>query len=463
MPASDVYDINKDASSRGDDERKKRMEEIDLRWEWYEGNHPDTLRVEAGEKNDNIKLGLIERGVDKAVDFVRVPKWYELPGGITRSTDAEGVVSEERTVEQDALDVLYERYAPDLPDLLLTGWTSGHSFMKLHWEDVEGVTIPAMSLIDPRIMTVYWQNGRSSKPKPVWYRMQWTDGRSAWRQDIVPGAMVGNEGATWVIIDYMQQAGGRWEEQARDIWGFPFSPIVDVPHKRVPYQFYGKPGITKMLMNLNNSINFVNSNTGRIIKFHAHPRTIGVGVDAADVEATSIDGFFTTPAGTNVFNLEMQSDLLSSMAFDENLRRELYSEMRVVDTASIKDKLGQLTNFGLRQLFNDQIEMTEEHRRDYGAAMGEALRRMLWMAGYEFKSPPVATWPEILPTNRIEAVAAAQAEYDLGVVSARTLAEELGRNYEAEQAQKRLEEQDASDVLTDALLRSQMSGGLTRG
>jgi hypothetical protein len=447
MPAVPAkYDPNdKDINKLADDERLVRVKAIDLRWQYYEGAHPDTLKVEPGTKNDNIKLNLIGRSADKGVEFIRTPTRYVLPG----DPDAETT-----SLAEEALNELYNLYHDQFDEQVLSGWVGGHVFWKLFMDG----KMPAMALIDPRYLTVFWEQGRGSRAQALWYRMRWTVGEKDYMQDIVPRrlAMV-EEGDTegWLILDYEQKKGGnRWELIASDPWDYDFPPMVEIRNKRIPFKYYGEAQISQNAIDLNYGINFVASNTGRIIKFHAHPRTIGVGVDPVSVNTTSIDGFFTIPEGAEVKNLEMQSDLQSSMKYLEELKRELFATVRVVDTAAIKDKLGAVTNFGLRQIYNDQVEMSEDKRKAYGEGMGEALRRMLVMAGYTVDKPPVAVWSEMLPTNRLELLQAAQIEKNLGTTSDETLAQEIGRDYDAEQQKLADEKTSAGAALTDVLSRA---------
>src|SRR5690606_10543777 len=115
----------------------------------------------------------------------------------------------------------------------------------------------------------------------------------------------------WVIIEYEQNQRKEWIELTRDNWDFPFAPIVDWANQSRPHTYYGQTSLTNP--GLNDSINFVASNTARIIKFHAHPKSIGKGVDPDKIVETPIDGFYAIPDNADVYNLEMQSDLMSSM------------------------------------------------------------------------------------------------------------------------------------------------------
>ena len=63
----------------------------------------------------------------------------------------------------------------------------------------------------------------------------------------------------------------------------------------------------------------------------------------------------TSDPNALIQNLEMQSDLNSSLNFIRYLRQALFDVSRAVDIDSMADKLGSLTNFGLRVLYQDAL------------------------------------------------------------------------------------------------------------
>jgi hypothetical protein len=248
------------------------------------------------------------------------------------------------------------------------------------------------------------------------------------------------------------QGGGAWEPTASDWWPWEFAPIVDWRNKVRAFSYYGASDI-RHAPDANDAINFLESNTGRIIKFHAHPRTIikGMSQDGRIAEAGP-DGMYTVPGQADVYNLEMQSDLSSSMAFTDKKIADFFAACRVVDPTVVKDKVGQLTNFGVRMLFNDMLEMTEEKRRIYGAWLGEAYRRLLIMSGYDAPDVPVAHWPDALPVNRLEQLQAAQIELGLGTTSRQSISADLDRDYDVEQEQIREEATSANDLFNNIMI-----------
>jgi hypothetical protein len=218
--------------------------------------------------------------------------------------------------------------------------------------------------------------------------------------------------------------------------------------------------LTDDVIQLNASVNFLATNTNRIIRFHAHPRTVVTGADLNGIQQTSIDGVFSVPGGSSVQNLEMQSDLSSSMSMYQQMKGEFFATVRVTDVSSIRDRIGQITNFGVRMLFNDMLEHIQEVRRDWGNTVADLVMRLCAMAGVTLPDAPLIEWPEALPQNRLEVLQAAQLEQSLGVVSRETISGELGRNFVSENEKMGNEGQAANEAMADALNRMVERGAL---
>ena len=423
----------------GDQERSQRQTTIDRAWAYRDGNFAPPLRVEPGQRDDNILLNLCGQMIDDKVSFIGVPDRIEIPGGVDRVRSDSG----ELQAAISPVQALVNRFwavndlSTFVPDVLESGMVSGHAFMRLH-HDAALPDTPLVSLLDPRWVTVFWD--ASSPRRTLFYRLDWQQGNRAMRQDIVPAWLLNlndDESAPrfdtsggWVMIEY-QQRGSGWEEVLRESWPYPFAPIVQVKNKHRPHAYYGVDDLRHA--RLNDAVNFVASNTGRILKFHAHPKTIITGADLNQIEATAVDQLWSIPnPEAQVQNLEMQSDLASSMGMLDFLSAAFYRESRLVDLSSIKDRIGQLTNFGLRTLYSDQIDDAQAKRRVYGTGIAEVTRRALWMMGVAIDAAPRPIWPDLLPVDRRELVATLTAEQALGIASRQTIAEDLGRDPLAE-------------------------------
>lgn len=436
---------NKDVNALGDKERVTRQRYIAERWRYYDGNHDKPLKVRPGEKDDNILFNLCGRAVDKTVEFLGVPDKFEV-GDVTES---------ESSTAEDALNGAYKASEPELPEIIQSGAIAGHTYIKLYYDDTDSA---GMTLLDPQYVTVYWD--AMNVKRVMFYRLQWKQGDVSYMQDIVPSWLLDdseiNEYASiasyWKIYDYEQAKGnGTWRLLREQKHEFTFAPLVEWAWKRRPHTYYG----TSFLHNsigLNNSVNFIASNTARIIKHHAHPKTFAFGFEVSDENAVGglWDGL---PADGKVETLELKGDLQSSMKMLDSVKAEFFASQRVLDLATVQDKLGQITNFGVRMIYSDMVEMATEARNAIGLGLAEVYRRLMLMDNVAVEEKPTPVWPDLLPQNRLEVLQSATLEKNLGTTSQQTLTESIDRDPKLEAQRKAEEGTTAGGALVDVLTR----------
>lgn len=427
MPGLAQYPDDPDLLTQlASDEIAERRKQIDAAWAYYEGNHRRPLKVKAGQPDDNVILNVCRKAISQAISllFGQMPSFEVNKDKQSR----ENVALANFWMANDA-QILFHNMA-------LQGALGGHVFAKLVPEPGSA----RLLLLNPRQVTVFWQPDDMATVTA--YVIGYQMGDTEVRQDIV------NQGGTWLVRDLARQRGRNWEEQQAIIWAFPWAPIVDWQNMPDPEEYYGDPDLVRP--ELNDALNFVASNTLRIIKHHAHPKTIGVGIRASDVQQTSVDGFWSVPnAEAKISNLEMQSDLSSSMAFLQMLQQWFFSEHQAVDMASFAADLGNLTNFGLRTMYKDALDKLETKRALYGKALADVSERALALMGIAAR--PTVMWPDPLPFNDAEEIAGIQTEMGLGILSKETAAGLRGRNWELEQ-ERIAEEEAAGDNIGARLL-----------
>jgi hypothetical protein len=431
--------LNKELMALYNEERKTRNADIDALWKWREGHHPPSLKVVPEAGDDNIYLNLTGQIIDDIGEFMGQPE-----------IKAEGENAE--TANEILKAVLKANlFGETAADTIEAGNVAGHNFLRLAIPDGTPVSngmpqfdennLPEFALLDARYIAVFWDITRiGSRKALLWYRLMWEVGKDIYMQDIVPDALIAEDtpGDFWHIIEYEAKKGGeKFTELGRDVWPYPFPPIVDWKNARRPHAYYGNTTLTESSLRLNKAVNFVASNVGRIIKFHGHPKTIIVGSsgDDIDVRPDGLIAFPQAPDDLRVQNLEMQSDLSAAQKYQEKLEARFFSERRVLDQAAIKDKVGGLTNFGVRMLYLNMMLMIMEKQKLYGDGFAELARRILYMMGMGSVTI-VTAWSDPLPVNRSELVASTESEKMVGVTSPQTLAKELGRDYEAELAKR---------------------------
>lgn len=411
------------ATRKTDIERNKR---------YYAGDQKRPLIVKAGQADDNVIINLAQRVVDQSVSMLA----GEAP---------EFALANENG--QSDLDDWWEENDKDdfLHGVAVTGGVAGHVFIKLLRES-DG----ALRLVNlhPELISVFWLP--DDIRKVVCYKIEWTKGKVTHREDIYR-----QDEKNWVIQPYTKTDGASWMSGAPVLWQFAFAPIVD--WQNLPNQdgYYGQTDLLNI--GINDAVNFVASNINRILKYHAHPRTIGIGLEKDQIKETAVDGFWSiSNPDAKISNLEMQSDLASSMAFLEYLQGSFYSQHRAVDLASMKDRIGQLTNFGLRMLFKDALDKTRVKQTLYGEGLEYLCERAGEILGFDFSEVQI-TWADPLPFNDREEIEGLEKELGLGIVSKQTAAEMRGRDWEMEK--ERMQAEKASDQLgLGAVLASAMRG-----
>ena len=258
----------------------------------------------------------------------------------------------------------------------------------------------------------------------------------------------------WTITDSVSVNGGKWEVTNVQTWEYEFAPIVHWHNLPDVGSVYGRPDITDDLIDLQDKINFVSSNTAKIIKYHAYPKTWARGfTNTARVQWGVDDMVTTSDPNALIQNLEMQSDLSSSLSFIRYLRQALFDVSRAVDIDSMADKLGSLTNFGLRVLYQDALSKLEEKRGLYGEAIVEINHRLLELADAPDTDGGEVVWEEVMPANEVETSQALRTDLELGLVSKQTAAGLRGYVWEDEE--ERIKgDQTSADNIGAALLRA---------
>jgi len=450
-----LYDVSdKDANNAADQERKERTAMIDRYWSYYWGNHPKPLKIEAG-MDDNVILNLCQMVIDKKVAFL-LPD--DLKITLPMSDDAPNESADDPTVELIEAWLDNNNFPQFAVDMAISGMIAGHNFVKLYIAD-DGLYF---SLLDPRQVVVFWRRGLSLEP--AWYNIQWSEGDTNYRQDIVPTWMfTPQEGDDiqadqWIIIDYELNKGGKWEELARDVWAYPFPPVVDWKNKFKPFAYYGESDLTHYA--LNDAVNYLASNTNKIIRFHASPRTVLKGFakmprDPMTGDHTPYNPNQIIEIGENddLYIVEPAADLVSSMTLLEKLQNMFFTQAKVIDLATIQDKLGQITNFGVKMMFSDMLADLRQKQGLYGTG----LAWLVWygMVIQEVNIPlPVIQWPDPLPENMLEKAQIAQIEKNIGTASTQTLSEELGHDWATEEERLAVDAEQSASAL-DRVMQGQ--------
>jgi len=269
-----------------------------------------------------------------------------------------------------------------------------------------------------------------------------------------PDRLAGVAGAydlddTWEITDFERVGGaGAWRQCGEtEVWPYPFAPIFTNQNLPNPNEPWGRPDLTPDIIEMNKVLNFNESNVSRILKYHAHPKTWGKGFRHSQVNMGVDDIFIIESMDGTLQNLEMHSDLKSSLDFIAMLRDSMDEQSRVpaVALGRMENMVrGDISGVALQLLFQPLIEKTTQKQRLYGRTIREVSRAALVMAGLlpleQYEDYPVELhWQELLPIDDLQAAQTATVYKQLGVSTA-TLLQKLGFDPDDE-AEKNTNEQ----------------------
>ncbi len=421
------------------EELRNREETINRVWKYYHGKHDKFLKLDSKGVDHNVVINITSQALDKMVAFF-VPETPQIL--IRGGNDLVGKPLELRkTLTQLLIDAIWAENEVEsfILDLAQAGFVSGHSFVRIINREKK---FPEFVLLDARNVTLFW-NVNNTK-QILYYRVSWKlSENTSVIQDIVPNWLFANtnlispepENNGWVTIQYLVTTGKKFEVQGREPWDFNFPPIVAWKNSPAAHSVYGLSDLRHT--ELNDTVNFIASNTNKIIYHHAGPQTIVTGgvIDDAEEKKTGPSTIvqFSDPE-TKVYNLELKGDLAASMAMLDVARASFFGQMRVVDMAQIGNNLARVTNFGVRLIHGDMLDMITARRNVYGKGIGLLTQIALFLLGegQAFSQQIETVFADPLPVDRLSVVQALEGEQRISALSQQTISQDLGRNYTAE-------------------------------
>jgi hypothetical protein len=427
---------------------------------YVRGEHKKPIKVQPPQPDDNLAINLTGLVVSRSISLLFGKDIrFDLPG-------------EDESDGDRYLDTVWRlnKRAILLHDIGEYGSTYGTVFVKIQPDGVANgeITLPRLIPLNPFFIEI--KPSPEDKDLVLAYEMRYMSkdekGREFARKEVtqVQGGYLelGRTPAAWEVLVYTS-VGGKWALEKNTVWPYPFPPIVHWKNLPDAESCYGRADIDENVIALQDAVNFVASNINRILRYHAHPKTWGRGFTGQmDKMSWGADEIIKLPSETGqVANLEMQSDLASSTRFMEILRQSLFDISRTVDISSMADKVGALTNFGLRVLFFDALNKLGTKRQLYGDGLCEINRRLLTLADLE-SDPGNVVWQDVLPVNGTDQAQEIKADLDSGLVSPETASSKRG--YDWAQEKPRIEEakqgeENLGNVLLRAFQRGQQGTG----
>lgn len=424
------YDFGAELAQLSDRDDSERQERIRASWDAYYGTNPDPLKKRAGEVNDNVRINYARLVVDAGVAHLFGDELM-----ISAPEDAPEQA-------QEALDQLIKVNGGGL--LWQRAGTSGAIGGTFYYRLLARPDAPPrITCVDPASVDVEWEP--SDYETVTAYKVTWLEEDTANANTVVRRQLIQPDGPNWIIVDQKAIEGG-WMTLGEEVWPYSWPPMGHCQNLPSPHEVYGLSDLEPDVLRLCTSIERTASNINRILRLYAHPRTWGRMVgEALNVDANPGSIIQLQHPEAELHNLEMQSDLGSSIEMYRRLVAALHETTRIPEVATGKlDSAGQLSSLALRILYMPLIQKTESKRRTYGHAIQQMLTRSLEIMGYEGVEPEI-TWPELLPTDPMMERQVAVLDEQLGV-SRPTILAALGYDpaNEAALAQEQQQAQDAA-------------------
>jgi hypothetical protein len=449
---------------QADQERKQEMAEA---WKSYKGRLQDPLKVGKDQPNDNVKSNRCAPIVDKGVSFLfgqvlkieatdEVPEKDEIPD---LSDPTAPTKDKKPSPQQEYIDGMWgddDDKMTRLSKKAMNGGVCGQVFVKLIPAQ-GGMKYPRIVNLDPRnvrIVTdpedcdlhlayiIEYPAANDWQKRQIIARVDPNGSLETWGNDDLDD--------TWTITNYVRkgQTGVWMQVGTPEEWPYPFAPIFTCQNLPNPNEAWGIPDLTYDLIQLNKALNFVQSNTSRIIKFHGHPKTWAKGIKAGQMSIAVDDVIVLESLDATLQNLEMKSDLASSLNFIAVLRDNMDEQSRVPSVALGRlESLprGNISGVALQLLFQPLIEKTVLKQRLYGRLIREVSRAALVLAGLievsQYEDYKISLhFQNLLPVDDLMAAQVAQKLLTIGVSESTVLA---GLGYDAvEEAKKKMQEDE---------------------
>ena len=419
---------------------------IEVAREYVKGNQPPPLMVKLGQTNDNIIVNLtgLVRDRNVALLFGEGVE-FDLPG-------------EGDTPEGQYIDATWEANNKDelLQDTADYGASGGTPCWQINPSALlkDGILYHEILCIDPAYLTIKTEpeNYRRVAKYIIQYKIKLdeADRERNRKREIIPiktidEATGAEKISSWEIHDYIEGDNGGWlEMNAPVLWDYEFPPIL--PFKNLPNAGspYGKPDITPDVLHIQDAINRVTSNANKVLRLMAHPRLFGKmfgNASKVDIGPDSILNSDNPEA--DLKSIDPTSDFAGMTGFSESLREAMFTIARSSDPQAIKDKVGQITNFGLRILYKDAIDKLKTKRRLYGEALKELNRRLLILDGKN-PDPGEVVWHEAMPQDEGELIQSYKFDLDNGIASKQTIRQKRGYDEETEKERLDAEAEEAN-------------------
>jgi len=430
-----------------DEPATQRIASMQQRRDYREGRHKQQIKARPGKTDDNIYINFSGLVIDRSISmlFGEEPE-FDLPGEADDTPEDQYINS---VWEANKKQIFLHRMA-------MLASEDGTGYVKivpagLIKDDVE---LPRFVLVDPK--WVEMDTNPEDFEQVIRYTIKFAtvglDGKELLRKQVHEA-----QDNNWLISDYQLSSatGGKWVLMQSEVWDYTWAQILHFQNLPSADDVYGTPDLTEDVIRLQDKLNFLASNINKIVRLWAHPKSYTYGLGTDNKEVVSMDvGEILTANNPEAFwkTVELNSDLASSTTFFTTMRQAFFDVTRTVDIDSVADKLGALTNFGLRVLYQDAVNKIKTKQRLYGDALLEINRRLLEMNNMT-PDPGEIIWKDNLPVNGTEESQELKTDVETGLLSKQTAS--VMKGYDWEQESERMEgEQEQETNLGDQLLKN---------
>jgi hypothetical protein len=392
------------------------------------------LKIAPKQSDDNITMNFTGLVIDRSMSML-------FGKGVTFDYESDEV--------ELYLNEIYEANRKEimLHKIGLTGGESGTWYIKIipNGLNYKGKLLTRLVVLDPQLMTI--ETKEDDIETVTAYNIIYAVKRDGKDKAFCERTYL--DGETWKIVSGIikktDKNGIVFETIDKDEpFEYPFCPILHGQNLPNIESVYGDPDVTPDVIELQDRLNLTSSNISKILRLHAHPIFVGEGYssnESIDIEPGKL---LKTPG--KVYAVEMSSDLASSQQYLMLIRQGLFDITRTVDISSMNDKLGALTNFGLRVLYQDSLAKNETKKQLYGDGLLELNRRLLVIGKLDSNDEGHIEWPDPLPTNEQEEITGLTFDLDNGLVSKETVSEDRGYIYANEQPKIEAEKSQGDNI-----------------
>lgn len=417
---------------------------------YYDGMQRQPLKISVLGKNYNVITNLTAPIVNRSV--------FALMGGGVRFQLPAGADAQE-----DEINAVWDANARQeiLTDAAQFGAKYGTPFVKIIPNGTtsrDGTVTFRLVALDPANMVII--HAPDDIQRVVSYVFRWSDGETAYREI----TEIDEGGQFWTVRTEFSNSStrGAWEQYGDVVsWPYEFPPIAHAKNLPKAGSVYGVSDIEEII-SLQDKYNETQSNINKILSLQAWAQKWITGgkwprvntpdgksyIDAGPDKAIEIDN-----PDAKIGLLQPSGDLASSRQFAQDLRRDIFWLSATTDPDVVQDRIGQITNFGLRVIYANELAKTKTKQGLYGNLISEVNYRLLRLMGYApaQSDPGVVIFADPLPRNETEEVTVVQSDLGAGIVSKQTAAERRGYDWEREQerlnAEKTLSSNAGAEII----------------